>query len=56
MQAATSRSNVLKTIKKKDKIHDVIQDYNQMLKVMKLKKTAPRIGVKGKSFTLAPSL
>ena len=46
----------MKIIKKKDKIHDVIQDYNQLLKIMKLNKTAPRIGVKGKSFTLAPTL
>jgi hypothetical protein len=40
----------------KDKIHDVIKEYNSLLRLMKLKNTVPRLGIKGKTFTKTPSI
>ena len=40
----------------KDRIHDVIKEYNGLLRLMKLKQTAPRLGVKGKTFTKSPTI
>lgn len=40
----------------KDRIHDVIKEYNSLLRLMKLKQTAPRLGVKGSTFTKAPTI
>lgn len=56
MEGATSRSNLMKTIKKKDTIHEVIDEYNKLLRICRLNKTKPRIGIKGKNFTRAPTL
>ena len=55
-EGASSRSNLLKTIKKKDPIHQVIEEYNKLLRICKLKKTKPKIGVRGHNFTKPPTL
>jgi hypothetical protein len=51
-----TRNNIMKTIKSKDKIHHIIAEYNNLLKLMQLKKTNPRLGVKGKNFTKSPTI
>ena len=56
LQAVTSRPNIIKVVKRKDKIHDVIDEYNRLVRIMKLSKTYPRLGVKGKNFTIALTL
>lgn len=56
LDGVMNRSNMMKTIKRKDAIHSVIDEYNKLLRICKLKKTAPRIGVKGRNFTRAPTL
>lgn len=52
----SSRSNVMKVVKSRDRIHDVIKQYNQLIRIMKFTKTAPRLGVKGKNFTKTPTI
>lgn len=52
----SSRKNMHKIIKKKDPIHDVIEEYNRLLKITRMKKTKPKIGIKGKNFTKSPTL
>ena len=51
MKSVTARTNVLKVVKKKDKIHDVIEEYNRLIRIMTLSQTYPRLGVKGKNCT-----
>jgi hypothetical protein len=45
----------MKAIKSKDRIHLIITEYNNLLKIMQLKKTN-RLGVKGKNFTKNPTI
>ena len=52
----SSRKNMHKIIKKKDPIHDVIEEYNRLLKITRMKKIKPKIGIKGKNFTKSPTL
>ena len=56
MSQVTSRTNLIKMVKNKDNIHDVIEQYNKMLRIAKIKKTVPRLGIKGKTFTKNPTL
>lgn len=56
INSVTSRNNVMKTIKKKDIIHLVIEEYNQLLKISKTKKTTNKLGIRGKNFTKPPTL
>lgn len=56
MQGVTSRSNLIKIIQKKDTIHHVIEEYNRLLRICKMKKTRQKIGVKGTNFTRSPTL
>jgi hypothetical protein len=56
LQSVTSRPNVLRVVRKKDKIHDVIEEYNRLIRIMTLSKTKSRLGVRGKNFTVALTL
>ena len=56
MGEVSSRKNVSKILKKKDPIHDVIEEYNKLLRITRLKKTKPKIGVRGHNFTKSPTL
>ena len=53
---ANSRKNMNKLLKKKDPIHDVIEEYNRLLRVTRMKKTKPKIGIRGHNFTKSPTL
>ena len=58
MEQVTSRSNVIKTIKIKDRTFDLIEEYNQLLKLTKFKVkslTKPKLGVKGANFVKNPT-
>lgn len=56
LNEVSARSNIIKTVLHKDRIHDVIKEYNSLLRLMKLKQTAPRLGVKGSTFTKSPTI
>lgn len=46
---------MIKQIKNKDKIHDVLDEFNNLLKIQKLNKTIPKIGIRGKNYTKGPT-
>ena len=56
LQAVTARKSVLKTIRKRDKIHDIIEEYNRLVHIMTLGKIKPKIGIRGRNFTQTPTL
>jgi hypothetical protein len=56
LTAVSAKSNIIKAVLNRDRIHDVIKEYNSLLRLMKLKQTAPRLGVKGKTFTKSPTI
>ncbi len=56
MGEVTSKKNMTKLLKKKDPIHDVIEEYNKLLRITRMKKTKPKIGVRGHNFTKSPTL
>jgi len=47
---------MIKAVKHQDKIHEAIQEYNNLLKIAKMQKTMPKLGVKGKKFTKSPTI
>ena len=49
--------NLIARSKNKDKINDIIEDFNTLLRIHKLKKaqTTKILGVKGKNFTKNPT-
>jgi hypothetical protein len=50
-------TNLLANKKNKDKIHDIIDEFNTLLRISKLAKarTTKILGVKGKNFTKNPT-
>jgi hypothetical protein len=59
IEQITSRTNFINKIKNKDKIHDIIEEYNNLLKMTKFKlnnlMNKPKLGIKGKNFTKNPT-
>lgn len=56
LSAVTARSNVLKSISKKETIHDIIEEYNALLQLSKMEKSRGPIGIRGHQFTKSPTL
>lgn len=56
MGEVSSRKNMGKILKKKDPIHDVMGEYNRLLRITKLNKTQAKLGVRGHNFTKKPTL
>jgi hypothetical protein len=54
--SVTSRSNIIQVVKSKDRLYDIMTEFNGLLRLMKLKKTTPRLAVKGKNFTKTPTI
>jgi len=43
-------------LKSKDRIHDVIEDYNNLLKIYKLNTNKVFLGIKGNHYIQTPSI
>ena len=54
--SVTSRSNIIHVVKFKDRLFDIMKEFNSLLRLMNLKKTGPRLGIKGKNFTKSPTI
>ena len=54
--SVTSRSNMIKVVKSKDRLYDIMNEFNALLRLMNLKKTVPRLGIKGTNFTKSPTI
>jgi hypothetical protein len=52
----SSREYLQKAVKHQDKIHEVIREYNNLLKLSQLEKTKPKLGIKGTKFTKSPTI
>lgn len=58
IQKVTARTNLIKTIKSKDRTYDLIEEYNQLLKLTKFKvknTSKPKLAIKGANFVKNPT-
>ena len=56
LSEVNSREYLIKAVKHQDKIHEVIREYNNLLKIAQLEKTIPKLGIKGQKFTKSPTI
>jgi hypothetical protein len=56
LSLVSHRSTMMKAVQTRDKLQEVIKEYNDLLRLMTLKKASGKLGVRGKNFTKSPTI